>query len=112
MKILALEKECPEATNGQFQPHLKPEAMRVWELYQKGIIREAYFHAEQHQAVLVLECSDMSEAHMVVESLPLVQAGMITFDLLPLIPYDGFARLFMPVSNNEPTQMEDNPRKK
>jgi hypothetical protein len=34
---------------------------------------------------------------MVIESLPLVEADLITFDLLPLIPYDGFARLFTPV---------------
>jgi hypothetical protein len=25
---------------------------------------------------------------------PLVEAGLITFDLIPLIPYNGYTRLF------------------
>ena len=29
-----------------------------------------------------------------VDSLPLVAAGLIDFDLVPLKPYPGFARLF------------------
>lgn len=94
MKILAIERECLGASPGQIQAYLKSEASRVWELYQKGIIREAYFQAEQHNAVLVLECQDIDEARTAIQSLPLVDAGLIDFTLLPLIPYDGFARLF------------------
>jgi hypothetical protein len=94
MKILAIEKEQPGAEPDHFQPFLKPEAARLWELYQDGLVREAYFHAERHTAVLVLECADPEEARKVLQTLPLVEAGLIVFDLLPLIPYDGFARLF------------------
>ncbi len=35
-----------------------------------------------------------AEARQALETLPLVQAGLIEFQILPLIPYDGFARLF------------------
>jgi hypothetical protein len=42
-----------------------------------------------------LECQDVEEANEVISSLPLVQAGLIAFDLIPLIPYPGFARLFV-----------------
>lgn len=94
MKIFAIEKEFPGSKPDQFQPYLKPEAARLWELYQSGHVREAYFHAQQHTVVLVLECVDTQEAKTVLQTLPLVEAGLITFDLLPLIPYDGFARLF------------------
>ena len=94
MKMIALEKERPGITPDQYQPFLKPEAARVWELYQSGHVREAYFNAEKHTAVLVLECSDLQEANNLLQTLPLVEAGLITFDLLPLVPYDGFARLF------------------
>jgi muconolactone delta-isomerase len=95
MKILALEKELPGATAEKFQPLLKDEAHRVWELQQSGALREIYFSADQHAAVLVLECADIEEARHLLATLPLVQAGLITFDLIPLIPYDGFARLFV-----------------
>lgn len=94
MKILALERESPTASADQYRPHLQAEARRVWELYQAGVIREIYFTAEAHTAVLALECAGVDEARRLVDSLPLVQQGLISFDLLPLIPYDGFARLF------------------
>ena len=94
MKFLALEQELPVATAEAFQPLLKDEARVVWELQQSGELREIYFNADQHTAVLVLECSDMEAARHLLATLPLVQAGLIAFDVIPLVPYDGFARLF------------------
>jgi hypothetical protein len=94
MKFLALERELPGAGAERFRPLLKHEARRVWELQQSGVLRETYFHAEQHTAILVLKCAHAEEAHNLLASLPLVEAGLIDFDLVPLAPYDGFARLF------------------
>lgn len=95
MKFLALERELSNATPQAFQPLLKAEARRVWELQQSGALREVYFNSDQHTAVLVLESSDRETTRQLLASLPLVQAGLITFDLIPLVPYDGFARLFV-----------------
>lgn len=94
MKFLALERELPGATAAAFQPLLKDEARRVWELEQSGALREIYFHAEEHTAVLVLECDSANEVRRILSTLPLVQEGLIEFQLIPLSPYDGFARLF------------------
>jgi muconolactone delta-isomerase len=94
MKILALEKELPNATAEALQPHLKAEALRVWELQQSGLLREIYFNSSQHTAVLVLECPSVEEARQLLSTLPLVAAGVIEFEIIPLAPYDGFARLF------------------
>jgi hypothetical protein len=94
MKILAMEVETEGVKPEQFAPHLEAEARRVWELYQGGMIRELYFRADRSEAVLILECTDTREAQHVLESLPLVQAGLIHFDVIPLIPYSGFGRLF------------------
>lgn len=96
MKILALEKEVPGVQPEQFHQYGKIEAARVWELYKKGILREIYFHAETHEAVLIMECANRQEAEALLGTLPLVTAGLITFEVLPLIPYTGFARLFDP----------------
>lgn len=94
MKLLAMEKENAGVTADEMQPLHKAEALRVWELYQAGAIREMYFRQDIHTAVLVLECEDMQEAKALLETLPLVEAGMITFEVIPLIPYSGFERLF------------------
>ncbi len=94
MKILALEVGKPGAHPDQFAQHLKAEAMHVWSLYESGIVRELYFRQDRSDAVLILECADAAEAQVHLDRLPLVQAGLISFDLIPLIPYSGFTRLF------------------
>ena len=94
MRILAMEKEVPGVTQAQIEPHLAAEAVRAWELYQAGVLRELYFRQDVHNAVLFLECASIGEAGEVLNTLPLVKAGLIAFDLIPLVPYDGFARLF------------------
>ena len=94
MKILALEKSVPGVMAWQIRPHLKDEARRVWELYQAGVIRELYFRADRTNMVLIMECADVESARSALETLPLVHAGLIEFEMIPLVPYPGFARLF------------------
>lgn len=95
MKILALEVDAPGADVGAFTAALlQAEARRAWELTQAGVLRELYFRADRHAAVLVLECASTVEAQAVLATLPLVATGLITFEVIPLAPYPGFARLF------------------
>lgn len=96
MKILAIEHEIPGTRPGQYEPLLRAEARSAWKLYQAGIIRELYFRQDRSEAVLVLECPDLAAAEQQVAALPLVQGGLITFELIPLRAYPGFDRLFQP----------------
>jgi hypothetical protein len=95
MKILALEHEKAGVAAADFQSHLRGEAKRVWDLYQQGIVREIYFApGSSARAVLMLECADEAAARTALATLPLVEKGLIEFELLPLIPYSGWGRLF------------------
>jgi muconolactone delta-isomerase len=95
MKILTLEIEVSGVRDEQFTMELLvEEAKRTWELYQEGTIRELYFCQDTYEAVLILECENPAEAQRVIDSFPLVKANLIGFKILPLVPYDGFARLF------------------
>jgi muconolactone delta-isomerase len=94
MKILAIGKDVEGASPEDFTPHLKAEAQKVWELHQENIIREIYFRQDESSAVLILECDNLEEAKKILETLPLVKENLIEFELIPLIPYPGFARLF------------------
>jgi len=94
MKILALEIELPGAEESAFRTLAKEEAARTWELYQEGLIRELYFRKDRPEAVLILECVGVEEAAKLLSTLPLVQMGLIDFELIPLVAYPGFARLF------------------
>ncbi len=93
MKILALEYESPSADPDLMEAYLAAEARRVLELTQAGIIREIYFRAGTSQTVLILECAHAQEARDVLQTLPLAQAGLIAFEVIPLAPYNGFSRL-------------------
>lgn len=93
MKIIALEKEIPGISNGDFKPLLRDETKKVIELYEKGIIREIYFRSDVNEAVLILECDDVEQAKDYLGTLPLVKHKLIDFDLIPLKPYPGFSRL-------------------
>jgi len=42
----------------------------------------------------VLECDAQAGAQEILATLPLVQAGLIVFELIPLKAYPGFERLF------------------
>lgn len=95
MQILAIEHEIAGLTAADFQPHLKAEAARLWELHLSGVVRELNFCPERSVAVLILECSDRDEADRILATLPLVQAGLIYFETLSLAAYPGFARLFV-----------------
>jgi muconolactone delta-isomerase len=95
MKIIAMERPVPGVSDEAFEPQLlREEAARAWELHQSGAIRELHFRADREEAVLVLEAPDEAAARGVLAELPLVRAGLIDFELVPLRAYPGFARLF------------------
>jgi len=94
MKILAIEKENDAAVVKISEALLKAEALKVWELVQKEVIREIYFTKDNNCAVLILECADESEACQIINTLPLVKENRISFEIKSLVPYDGFSRLF------------------
>jgi len=95
MKVLALEREVPGVTDDRFtEGILEAEARKAWGLYQSGVLRELYFSADKHEAVLVLESASVEDARSQLAELPLVRAGLIDFQLIPLRPYPGFERLF------------------
>ncbi|MBN1182559.1 MAG: hypothetical protein JXB49_09755 [Bacteroidales bacterium] len=92
MKILAIEKEHEGVELKNEESTLKQEAHRVYELYLSGFLREIYFN-EEHCAVLILECKDKEEAIELLNTLPLVNQGMIEFEVTVLTPYSGYRRI-------------------
>ncbi len=95
MQVLALERSVPGVLDDAFTPALlRAEAEHVWELQQTGVVRQVYFRADRHEAVLMLEVADPEAAREALSELPLVRSGLIDFEIVPLRAYPGFARLF------------------
>lgn len=92
MKILAIEKGIKEVKWDSSIDILEQEAQHVFRLYLSDTLREIYF-TEDQEAVLVLETENKEAAKILLDSLPLVKAGKIRYDLLDLRPYMGYERL-------------------
>ena len=94
MKVLALGHDIVMADDPRFAELRPAEARAVGDLQQGNVLREIYFRADRPDAVLVLEVPDVAAARAAADRLPMVAAGMIDFDLIPLRPYPGFTELF------------------
>ena len=53
-----------------------------------------YFSQDKSEVVLMLECAGIEDAQEILNSLPLVREGLITFEIIPFKPYPSFSRLF------------------
>lgn len=105
MRILALEHDTATVSRPDLNDILRAEAAAVWDLQQRGILREIWFTSRRH-AVLILECASALEARNHLAALPLVRAGLSEFDLQELSFYDGYKRLFGPGSPAAPRPEE------
>ncbi len=94
MKLLAMDKLVPGANPEKIHPLMRDEAAKAWELYMAGVLREIYFRQDHPGVVLILECADIQEAREHINTLPLVQQGLVDFDIIPLGPFAPFAELF------------------
>jgi len=94
MRLIALEHELKPLDSATAAEVLRSEAAALWELQQAGLVRESHFRADRKEAVLVLEAGSVAEAEARLSAMPLVREGYIRFELIPLVPYDGYARLF------------------
>jgi hypothetical protein len=95
MKFLALEVENYTVKWNEVEPALlKEEARRVFDLEQEDLIRNIYFRADTRSAVIEWEADSLEIVTALLSEFPLVKSGFIHFEILPLVPYTGFNRLF------------------
>ncbi len=95
MKVLAIGHPRSGVRWEHIAPYVGEEARTMWERYEIDQVREFYLRADhQPGVVLVFECDDVSEAERLVAALPMVEAGLLDFEVIPLRPYMGFRELF------------------
>ncbi len=99
MKILAISKELQAVDWDSLKDILKEEALTLHDLYLAGQVREFYF-TDEGDAVIILECGSTEEARRILQKLPLVNHGLIGFEMKELHPYTGFSRLFTNPNTN------------
>lgn len=94
MKILCISILKPGATPEKITALLKEETAHAWRSYKQGLIREWYYRTDRPGVVLVLECADVAEARRHLDELPLMKAGLIDLEYIPVGPFLPLESLF------------------
>jgi muconolactone delta-isomerase len=92
MQFLAISRMRTDVySDADFAPYLEDEAQRARTLYIEGHVRQIWYRGDQRGACSMLEADSEPAARELIESLPLVKAGMLELvHLIPLLPYRGF----------------------
>ena len=98
MKILAMGQLGEGVTMADLAPYQHAELRRAWQLYSDGVIREQYTRTDGPGVVLMLEAADLEQARATLDSLPMVAAGVLAFDVMSLGPFLHFEALFTPAA--------------
>jgi hypothetical protein len=95
MKVLAIGHPRSGVRWEDIAPYVGEQARSVWERYESDQVREFYLRADHRPGVvLVLECDDVAEAEQLISMLPISEADLLDFEVIPLRPYMGFRELF------------------
>ena len=85
-KVLAIGSWTAKATP-ETRPAIMPsEARDTMRLQLAGKIDQWFAKSDGSGAVFLMNVTDPAEAHRLLEALPLGQAEMMTFDLIPMGP--------------------------
>jgi hypothetical protein len=91
VKVLAIGHPRSGVRWEDIAPYVGEQARSVWERYEGDQVREFYLRADHRPGVvLVLECDEVTEAERLVAGLPISEADLLNFEVIPLRPYSGF----------------------
>ena len=91
---LVITHDKPNVNWKEQEQILKQEAKVLWNLQKKGVIRSIWFTKKTREAILIIEAEDSIRTKKIVDTFPLVEKGLISYDIVELVAYDGFERLF------------------
>ena len=95
MKILVMPKPIEGVSREELLQHSAEEIQAVWQLYEQGICREFYTRAnEPSRVVMMFESETVDATNKALATLPFARLHLIDFDVIPLAPFTGLARLF------------------
>lgn len=92
-KILAIGTLTPGTDLQQARAILPTEVKATVDLYLEGKIDQWYSQEGRNGVVFILNMTDLQAAHDMLEKLPLGQARLMTFDLIPIGPLNPLRQL-------------------
>ena len=92
MQFITISRRKTEAFPEEaFAPYMAAEAEQARTLYAEGFARQIWHRADVPGACFLAEAENEDAARAALQTLPLVQAGMLEIvAVIPLAPYKGF----------------------
>ncbi|WP_263383262.1 hypothetical protein [Granulicella arctica] len=84
--VLAIGHLTAGTTRETTAPYMKQEVPDTVRLYLAGKVEQWYVRKDKPGVVFLLNVTTVAEAHELLEKLPLGQAKLMEFDLIPLGP--------------------------
>jgi uncharacterized protein YciI len=78
----------------QIIPFAKPEAQLAWQYYTGGRILQMNARQDGVGVVILWQAKNQIEARAAIEAMPMVQAGLIAYKLIPVAPFASLSSLF------------------
>lgn len=92
MEFLAITRRRTERfSEAEFAGVLEDEAQTARTLYAEGVVRAINGRGDVPGAVLRIEAETLEAARAAVARLPLYRREMMDVEIVPLLPYRGFA---------------------
>lgn len=73
---------------------LEKEAVFMWDLHRRGIVRNLWFTKEKNDAILLFEATGKACIEKILHDSPLVGESLLLYQIIELAPYTGFERMF------------------
>ena len=94
MQAFVIARVVEGAPMEQVLPLVKPEAAKVWELYNDEKLRTIHYISDMSGVVMLWEISSLEALEAELQKLPMIEAGMLVCEVIPIKPYTGFTELF------------------
>jgi hypothetical protein len=98
-RILAIGRWTSKATATGARPVLPAEVRDTVRLYLDGVIDQWFIQQDNSGVVFLLNVTDTDKANGLLEKLPLGQAGLMKFQLMPLGPISPLRSLIGPAGD-------------
>ncbi len=94
MRVIAISKMKSGATKEKIAALNAKELVKEWELQKADVIRQAHSRTDQTGSIFMMEVASADDARKKLAALPLVEAGLIEFDVFPYQAYEAYESIF------------------
>ena len=91
--VMAMLKLSPGVQREDIGKVMPQEVRDTVQLYLDGRITQWYSRADGNGVVFMINCATAAEAKAITDKLPLVKAGLASFDFIPLTPLNPLRAL-------------------